>query len=130
MPWNTMKSLRSFVMPHLDKLPTWFVKADERRAAYYTIQAREFRAEGFVEEGEKAVAAKPVERLPEIVNEVGAEPYDSTESLTEPMAEEDDLDSMTKAELLDWALEHGVDLPNNDRKAEIFAACKEIEASL
>ena len=24
----------------------------------------------------------------------------------------------------------GVDLPNNDRKAEIFAACKEIEASL
>lgn len=117
-------------MPHLDKLPTWFVKGDERRAAYYTIQAREFRAEGFVEEGEKAVAAKPMERLPEIVNEVGSEPYDSTESLTEPMAEEDDLDSMTKAELLDWALEHGEDLPNNDLKAEILAKCKEIEASL
>lgn len=117
-------------MPHLDKLPTWFVKGDERRAAYYTIQAREFRAEGFVEEGEKAVAAKPMERLPEIVNEVGSEPYDSTESLTEPMAEEDDLDSMTKAELLDWALEHGEDLPNNDLKAEILAKCKEIESSL
>jgi len=117
-------------MPHLDKLPTWFVKGDERRAAYYTIQAREFRAEGFVEEGEKAVAAKPLERLPEIVNEVGSEPYDSTESLTEPMAEEDDLDSMTKAELLDWALEHGEDLPNNDLKAEILAKCKKIEASL
>ena len=115
-------------MPHLDKLPTWFVKGDERRAAYYTIQAREFRADGFVEEGEKAVAAKPVERLPEIVNEVGAEPYDSTESLTEPVAES--LEKMTKAELLDWALEHGHDLPNNDRKADIFAACKEIEASL
>lgn len=117
-------------MPHLDKLPTWFVKGDERRAAYYTIQARELRAEGFTEEGEKAVAAKPLERLPEIVNEVGAEPYDSTESLTEPMAEENDLDSMTKAELLDWALENGHDLPNNDRKAQILAACKEIEASL
>jgi len=117
-------------MPHLDKLPTCFGKGDERRAAYYTIQAREFRAEGFVEEGEKAVAAKPLERLPEIVNEVGSEPYDSTESLTEPMAEEDDLDSMTKAELLDWALEHGEDLPNNDLKAEILAKCKEIEASL
>ena len=117
-------------MPHLDKLPTWFVKGDERKAAYYTIQARELREEGFVEEGEKAVAAKPIERLPEIVNEVGAEPYDSTESLTEPMAEEDDLDSMTKAELLDWALEHGEDLPNNDLKAEILAKCKEIQSAL
>ena len=117
-------------MPHLDKLPTYFVKGDERRAAYYTIQAREWRAEGFVEEGEKAVAAKLPERLPEIVNEVGAEPFDSTESLTEPMAEEDDLDAMTKAELLDWALDHGEDLPNNDLKAEILAKCKEIQSKL
>lgn len=115
-------------MAHLKKLPTYFVKGDKRRAAYYTIQARELRAAGYVEEGEKAEVAKPVERQPEIVNEVGAEPYDSTESLTEPIAET--LEEMTKAELLDWALEHGVDLPNNDRKADIFAACKEIEASL
>lgn len=113
---------------HLRKLPTWFVKGDDRRAAYYTIQARELRAAGYVEEGEKAVAAKPIERQPEIVNEVGAEPYDSTESLTEPIAET--LEEMTKAELLDWALERGVDLPNNDKKADIFAACKEIEAAL
>jgi len=117
-------------MPHLDKLPTWFVKGDERRAAYYTIQARELRAAGFVEEGEKAAPAKPLERLPEIVNEVGAEPYDSTESLTEPMAEEDDLDKMTKAELLDWALDRGQDLPNNDLKSEILAKCKEIQSAL
>lgn len=117
-------------MPHLDKLPTWFVKGDERLAAYYTIQAREFLAAGFVEEGEKAAPAKPLERLPEIVNEVGAEPYDSTESLTEPMAEEGDLDRMTKAELLDYALEHGHDLPNNDKKADILAVCKEIKAKL
>ena len=115
-------------MAHLKKLPTYFVKGDERRAAYYTIQARELRAAGYVEEGEKAVAAKPVERQPEIVVEVGAEPYDSTESLTEPIAET--LEEMTKAELLDWALERGHDLPNNDKKAEIFAACKEIEAAL
>lgn len=115
-------------MAHLKKLPTYFVKGDKRRAAYYTIQARELRERGYVEEGEKAVAAKPIERLPEIVNEVGAEPYDSTESLTEPMAEKEDLDSMTKAELLDYAMDHGVDLPNNDLKAEILAACKEIQA--
>lgn len=117
-------------MAHLKKMPTWFVKGDDRRAAYYTIQARELRAAGWIEEGEKAVPAKPMERLPEIVNEVGAEPYDSTESLTEPMAEEDDLDSMTKAELLDYAMERGVDLPNNNLKAEILEACKKIEADL
>lgn len=115
-------------MAHLKKLPTYFVKGDKRRAAYYTIQARELRQAGYVEEGEKAVAAKPIERLPEIVNEVGAEPFDSTDSLTEPMAES--LEEMTKAELLDWALDRGHDLPNNDLKAEIFAKCKEIEASL
>ena len=115
-------------MAHLDKLPTWFVKDGKRKPAYYTIRARELRAMGFVEEGEKAAPAPQPKPQPEIVNEVGAEPYDSTESLTEPVAES--LEEMTKAELLDWALEHGVDLPNNDRKADIFKACKEIEASL
>jgi len=116
-------------MAHLKKLPTYFVKGDKRRAAYYTIQARELRERGYVEEGEKAVAAKPIERQPEIVVEAGAEPFDSTESLTEPLAEGSDLDSMTKAELLGWALDRGHDLPNNDLKAEILAACKKIEAN-
>jgi len=115
-------------MAHLKKLPTYFVKDGERRAAYYTIQARELRDAGYTEEGEKAVAYKPAERLPEIVNEAGAEPFDSTESLTEPMAET--LEKMTKAELLDWALDRGHDLPNNDKKADILAQCKEIETSL
>lgn len=118
-------------MAYLKKLPTWFVKEGERRrAAYYTIQARELRAAGYVEEGEKAVVAPKAERLPEIVPEVAAEPFDSTESITEPIGEEGLLEDMTKSELLDWALERGHDLPNNDRKADIFAACKEIEANL
>ena len=115
-------------MAHLKKLPTYFVKGDSRRTAYFTVQARELRAAGYVEEGEKAVVAKPIERQPEIIVEAGAEPFDSTESVTEPLGES--LEEMTKAELLDWAMEHGHDLPNNDRKAEIFAACKEIEAAL
>lgn len=115
-------------MAHLKKLPTYFVKDGERRrAAYYTIQARELIKAGYVEEGEKAEPRTP-KPLPEIVVEAGAEPYDSTESLTEPMAEEGDLDGMTKSELLDWALEKGHDLPNNGLKAEILAACKEIQA--
>ena len=116
-------------MAHLKKLPTWFIKEGERRrSAYFTVQARELRQAGYVEEGEKAVAHQPIERQPEIVVEVGAEPFDSTESLTEPMAE--DLEGMTKAELLDWAMDMGHDLPNNALKSEIFAQCKEIEAGL
>jgi len=117
-------------MAHLNKLPTWFVKGDKRRAAYYTVQARELRKAGYTEEGSKAVPAKPLERLPEIVNEAGAEPFDSTESLTESVADEGNLDDMTKAELLDWALDRGHDLPNNDLKTDILKACKEIEAQV
>ena len=37
-----------------------------------------------------------------------------------------DLDSMTKTQLLDWALYHGHDLRNNARKAEILTQCKAI----
>jgi hypothetical protein len=70
---------------------------------------------------------KPIERQPEIVVEAGGTAYDSTESLQEPQAEDDDLDGMTKAELLDWALDRGYDLKNALPKAEILKACKEIE---
>jgi len=119
-------------MAHLRKLPTYFVKGDERRAAYYTIDARELRAVGFVEEGaapSKPIEVhKPAERQPEIVVEAGAEAYDSVDSLTEPMAEEEALEDMTKAELLDWAMEKGHDLKNALPKAEIFRKCKEIQS--
>ena len=82
-------------MAHLKKLPTYFVKGDKRRAAYYTIQARELRAKGYVEEGEKAVAAKPIERQPEIVVEAAAAPYDSTDSQTERKAKHLDPNHIT-----------------------------------
>ncbi len=114
-------------MAHLKKLPTYFIKGDDRRAAYYTVQARELRAAGYVEEGEKAEPAKRADRLPEIVVEAGGDAYDSLDSLTEPMADEDCLEEMTKAELLDYAMEHNHDLKNNLPKAEIFKLCKEIK---
>ncbi len=113
---------------HLKKLPTYFVKDGVRRAAYYTIQARRFREAGYVEEGEKAEVRQPIEKQPEIVVEAGGTAYDSTDSLQEPQAEDGDLDGMTKAELLEWAMDQGHDLPNNDRKSEILEACKQIEA--
>ena len=116
-------------MAHLKKLPTYFVRGDERRSAYYTIQARELREAGFVEEGAKAEVRKPIEKQPEIIVEAGTTAYDSTDALQEPQAEDGDLDGMTKAELLDWALDLGHDLKNALPKAEILSLCKEIELS-
>lgn len=110
-------------------MPTWFVKDGKRRGAFFTIQARELKAAGWVEEGEKAEKRKPIEKQPEIVVEAGTTAYDSIDALQEPQAEEGDLDSMTKAELLDWAMDKGHDLKNALPKAEILKACKEIEAS-
>ena len=113
-------------MAHLKKRPTWFVKDGQRRGAFYTIQAREWPEQGWVE-GEKAEVREPIEKQPEIVVEAGTTAYDSTSALQEPQAEEDDLDGMTKAELLDWAEDKGHDLKNSLPKAEILKACKEIE---
>jgi hypothetical protein len=114
-------------MAHLRKLPTYFVKDGVRKAAYFSVRARELRAAGYVEEGEKAVVREPIEKQPEIVVEVGTTAYDSTDTLQEPQAEDNDLDGMTKAELLDWAMDQGHDLKNALPKAEILASCKEIQ---
>ena len=114
-------------MAHLKKLPTYFVKGDERRAAYYTIDARELRAAGCVEEGEKAAPAPAPKPLPEILVEAGQDAYDD-DSLK--ATEGETLEEMTKAELLEWAMDHGHDLKNALPKAEIFKLCKEIEEAL
>ena len=117
-------------MAHLKKLPTWFVKGEERRSAFFTIQARELLEQGFVEEGAKAEKREPIKKQPEIVVEAGTTAYDSTDTLQEPQADEDDLDGMTKAELLGWALDKGHDLKTALPKTEILKACKEIEEQL
>ena len=115
---------------HLRKLPTWFVKGHSRKPASFTVRARELRALGYVEEGAPAEAPKAIERQPEIVVEAGTTAYDSTDTLQEPQADGEAIEEMTKAELLDWALEKGHDLKNSLPKSEIFAACKEIESAV
>ena len=67
-------------MALLDKRPTWFVKGDQRRAAYYTIQAKELREAGFVEEGkEPAKAAVLEDKLPEIPVVAGVDAFEVLE---------------------------------------------------
>ena len=125
MSWNTRGNY-SIAMAHLKKLPTYFVKDGDRKKAYYTVDATKLRALGYVEEGEKAAPAvtKPV---PEVTVEAGGSAFDMDDKLEEAS---ESLDEMTKAELLDWALDRGHDLKNALPKREILEACKEIEAAL
>lgn len=49
-----------FFIMHLPELPTIFVKGDEERKAYFTIQAKELLAAGWVIKGtEEVVEEKP-----------------------------------------------------------------------
>lgn len=114
-------------MAHLHKLPTYFVKGDDRRAAYYTVQAAELRGAGYVEEGTEKARPRVIDfKLPEQPVEVGA---DAFEDLMDD-EQKDNLDEMTKAELLEWAYEQGHDLKNALPKAEILKQCKEIEEAM
>lgn len=113
-------------MPHLETLPTWFIKGDQRRAAYYTITARELLADGWVEEGVKAAPAPAPKPQPEIIVEADVDAYDD-DSIKESLAER--LEEMTKAELLEWAFEQGHELKSALPKAEIFKLCKEIDGA-
>jgi NDP-sugar pyrophosphorylase family protein len=114
-------------MAHLKKMPTYFVKGEERRAVYYTIDARELIEAGFVEEGAepgKKIEAHKPKPVPETLVEAGIDAFD-TEAVKDE-GSESDLEEMTKAELLEFAMERGVDLPNNDRKADILAECRKL----
>jgi hypothetical protein len=114
-------------MAHLKKMPTYFVKGEERRAVYYTIDARELIEAGFVEEGAepgKKIEAHEPKPVPETLVEAGIDAFD-TEAVKDE-GSESDLEEMTKAELLEFAMERGVDLPNNDRKADILAECRKL----
>ena len=113
-------------MAHLDKLPTWFVKGDERRAAYYTVNASELRADGWVEEGEKAAPAPVGDPLPEIPVEAGVDAFD-IEPEEEGEEEVPSLEELTKAELLEVAAAQNLNLKSTLSKAKIIEA---IEASL
>jgi len=50
---------------HLSKLPTIFVKGGEERKAFFTIQAKELIAAGWVEKGTEEKVAEPVAEVKE-----------------------------------------------------------------
>jgi hypothetical protein len=124
---------------HLHGYPKYYVKGEKRRAVYYTAEARDLVTLGWKPEAEatvkKEAPAKAVE-LPKIekpvelpaVETIEAELVDDQPEVVkqEPQSKLPDFDFMTKAELLQYALDRGVDLPNNILKAELVKACREL----
>ena len=70
-------------MALLQKRPTWFVTDGVRRAAYYTIQARELIAEGFVPEDDQPKVADTNKPLPETPVVAGGDAFEVEEPIEE-----------------------------------------------
>ncbi len=110
---------------HLKKLPTFFVKGDQRKAVYHTVQARELEAAGWKIEG-KDRTAEPSTPAP-VVAPVPAPAQQPVEAL-EPVAVEEakaNLDDMTRAELVEFAEANRIEFKSYSSKADILEACKE-----
>ncbi len=109
----------------------WMIKEGHRKKVCWSIDKEQKKTQGWVFEGEPAPkkehTPEPI-KLPEIAVEVGVDAYDDESIAYNVQGEREPLDEMTKAELLEWAMDQGHDLPNNDRKSEILEACKQIEA--
>lgn len=114
-------------MAHLKKLPTYYVKGDHRVPVYYTVDASELLKQGYVEEGNESgrIEAYVPNKLPEVAVEAGGEAFDMEDKLEEASQ---DLDAMTKAELMEYADEHGIEYKPAQPKAEILKLCKESES--
>lgn len=121
---------------HLRGYPKYFLKGGKRRAVYYTAEAAELLTLGWTPEEEavkekaepKTESAPATEVKPEPekveVEVVEDEPGDEQEPAT--ASELPNFDFMTKAELLQYALDRGADLSSNTLKAELVEACRKL----
>lgn len=111
---------------HLKDYPQYYVKGSERRAVYFTGDARDLRSQGWHKEEPKAAPqeAPPAEAK---VSLIKPEKVEVDVIIEEPQPKDlPDFDFMTKVELLSYAMDKGVDLPNNMLKADLVAECKRL----
>ena len=109
---------------HLAGFPHTYVKeGHDPRLACYTVEARELRADGWVRD-EKASAPEP-DPVEDLETETETDELDPGFE-PEPIVGDIDFEAMTKRELLEYAKDHGVDLPDNALKAELIEACEAI----
>ena len=98
-------------------------RGEQYRCTHHTAIASFLEDTGWILEGEEAKIAEP-QPLPEVAVEAGGDAFDMESKVEEPS---EVLGEMTKAELLDYAMERGHDLKSSLPKAEILAACREIQ---
>lgn len=126
---------------HLQGYPRYYTKNGKRRAVYYTGEARDLRILGWRPEEEnvatsvtRAEVVQGQER--NTVKNTGLDDQavieaELVESLSQDSKKEQatslpEFEFMTKTELLQYAMDRGVDLPNNILKAELARACREL----
>ena len=110
---------------HLRSFPHIYTKGDERRLAYYSVEARELREAGWVHDtGSKPKVKPPSTAEAPTSVETEQVPDAVVAPVEENQAEPIDFDAMTKRELLQYALDRGADLPENALKADLVEACK------
>lgn len=105
---------------HLNDYPHYYVKNGERVAVYFTGEARDLRQSGWVREKPEALK-KEAPAKKEVITEKVEVVIDEPETDGEV-----DFEFMTKPELLAYAMQRGVDLPNNALKADLVEACKKL----
>ena len=119
---------------HLKNRPTYFVKDGNRRAVYYSVDARELAGAGWLVEQEavvtpataKAAQPKPDQGPTGVVGIPGPTGVIVEEPVVEPAeASEPDLGGMTRAGLVEFAEANGIEFKSNAPKADILEACKE-----
>ena len=111
----------------LRKRPTYFVKGDDRRRAFYTVQARELIERGYVEEGTDTpdTPQKP-DKTPEVPVIAGEDAYETVSSVLEEDVEVD-LKSLKKADLVEYAESLGIDVQAGWLKADLIAAIEGLD---
>lgn len=124
---------------HLQGYPKYYIKNGKRRAVFHTAEVRDLVALGWKPEAKVVAVQEKVEK-PIEVKAVAKEEVATAEVVeaelvdNEPVPQQEvqtkrlpDFEFMTKVELLQYAMDRGVDLPNNVLKAELVKACRELE---
>lgn len=125
---------------HLRNYPQYFVKDGKRRPVYYTADASQLRAMGWLPEGQPEIEKpKPVpkeEKQEPLVAEQKTEPEKLEVEVVEELVSEEvgndteeplpDLEFMTKNELIKFAADHGETLQGTALKADLVEACRKL----
>lgn len=123
---------------YLKNAPVYFVRDGVRRPVYHSVRANELIARGWRKE-DAVEAPKPeaeaikeestsyVQPSAEPSVEPSTEPKTEAPSAPEPSEEEEDIHSMKKSELIQYAELHGIEVDSHDLKSVILETICQVE---